>query len=299
MCQAGIRTRDQFENTLLLISLCDMHDWWDMQDCNMAILRVKNDRNPLYIPCWSILTFNSRKIIWSSSTGWTLSLLSEELAELSDDCSGFGMSLQSHSPCSLDFHFTILLQVAWQALGRERSKTQPLSSRDLHPGRCKRKIHINKHISHKLWWVTASARKQNQTGHDGYGRTATWSSVSSGRLRRDKPAGPAGSLRGLQLQTRTPALLKGCRWALLPGCPSLGIQAPGAGLAWTILSLHQREGARGGQEAAMPGHQARAPAQVLLGGLNTHGRGWPPPQGREHLKTSVLPVGEGLCGSRC
>lgn len=159
----------------------------------MATLRVKNDRNPLYIPCWSILTFNSRKSVWSSSTGWTLSLLSEELAELSDDCSRFGVRLQSHSPCSLDFHSTILLKVAWQALGRERSKTQPLSSRDLHSGRWKRQIRINKHISHKRWGVTASARKQNQTGHDGCGRTATWSSVSSGRLRRDKPAGPAGS----------------------------------------------------------------------------------------------------------
>lgn len=202
MCQARILTRNQFENILLLISLCNMHDWWDMQDCNMAILRVKNDRNPLYIPCWSVLTFSLRKIIWSSSTGWTLSLLSEELAELSDDCSRFGVRLQSHLPCPLDFHLTILLKVAWQALGRERNKTQPLSSRDLHSGRCKRKIQTNKHIPHKRWGVTASGRKQSQTGHGGYGQTAAWSSVSSGRLRRDKPAGPAGSLRGLQLRTR-------------------------------------------------------------------------------------------------
>lgn len=218
------------------------------------------------------------------------------MAELSDDRSRFGMRPQSHSPCSLDFHFTILLKAAWQALGRERSKTQPLSSRDLHSGRWKRKIPINKHISHKRWWVTASARKQNQIGHDGYGTTATWSSVSSGRLRQDKPAGPAGSLRGLQLQTRTLALLKGYRWALLPGCPSLGIQAPGAGLDWTILSLHQRDGARAGQEAAMPGHQARAPAQVLLGGLNTHGRGWPPARGGNIWKPLSFQSGRACVG---
>lgn len=122
--------------------------------------------------------------------------------------------------------------------------------------------------------------------------------MSSGRLRRDEPAGAAGSLRGLQPQTCTLALLRGCRGLCSLAVPHLGPKPQEQ--AWPGPSCPD---IRGKEPEGTGGSHARQSGQGSCSGFT--GRAdhpWEGPataQGREHVKTSVLPVGEGLCGSRC